>query len=112
MKWLKFLTTEKRGYWYDYYGDSYGNPVDDDSGDIYEFGNIYIETANKKYIFQKVSCAYLWVSEIIDYIENHKNEDMIFINLNELQKTQDGKYDEFEDYSYRHLKVELTKSRK
>ena len=82
-----------------YYGDEMGNPVTiaeeiiDDKEHFY--GNIFIVTPNKRYTYRKVFAAYAWVINILDYLEKHRNEENIFIDLNKLFHCQDGGFCEF-----------------
>lgn len=84
-----------------YNADRFGHPLADDSeevksGHYYDYGNIYFETAHKRYVIKRISCAYDWVAEILDYINNHKEEENIFIDMSCLNKAPDGHYYDFE----------------
>ena len=82
-----------------YYGDEQGNPVVfpetviDDREHFY--GNIFIETPNKRYSYHKIFAAYAWVIELLDYLEKHKNEENIFVNMHKLIPNPDGGFYEF-----------------
>lgn len=75
----------------DYYADKEGNILTeiDSLSNVYEYGDIIIQTSSTKYILKKVYTAYDYVSEIIRYIEKHRDDDVIFIDLYEL----DGRWE-------------------
>lgn len=84
-------------YTEDYDGDRFGNPVEQ-SVDSYTFGHLIIETHKKRYIFKKVYEAYSWACSIVDYIEEHKDDLHIFIDLNKLRSYIKDEYEEFEGF--------------
>ncbi len=75
-------------YTNDYYLDKEGALVLMDSGrtDVYEYGDIVIQTAATKYIIKKVYSAYDYAAKMIDYIGEHRNDDVIYINMYDLNE--------------------------
>lgn len=93
------INTEFFIYSENYLGDTNGNPIEDireNWSKGYDFGHIFIETPHKRYIFRKVIDAFSWVCFITEYIEKHKDDKNIFINLDELWSYSDGEFREFE----------------
>ena len=84
-----------------YDADRYGRPLASDSekvktGHCYDFGNIYFETAHKRYVIKRVCQTFDWVVELLDYIDDHKNEENIYIDMSRLKKCSDDGYLDFE----------------
>lgn len=74
-------------YSIDYYVDKDGTILTEtDRSDVYEYGDIIIQTPSTKYIMKKVYSAYDYAAQIIDYIEEHRNDDQIFIDMYKLNK--------------------------
>lgn len=71
-----------------------------------EEGDIIILTQSVKYYMEKVNVAYDWIEQILCYIDLHRNEENIFIDMNKLTEKSDGEFREFEGYL---TKVELIK---
>ena len=83
-----------------YPADEHGNEIDESdprykTGYFNECGDIIFETSSVKYIFKKVINSFLWIKEILDYINNHINDTNIIVDMNCLYKESDGGYREF-----------------
>lgn len=77
-------TTEVAIYTVDYYIDKEGNIFDNfPHGDVYEYGDLIIETPFKKYIYRRVYSAYQYCADIIRKINDQKMQPIISINLDE-----------------------------
>lgn len=72
-------------YTNDYYLDQDGNVLTDTARtDVYEYGDIIIQTSRVKYIFKKVYSAYDYAVRIMEYIKEHREDGVIYINMEEL----------------------------
>lgn len=80
-----------------YDADMFGHPLENisENTEIYEFGDITIETNTRRYTFTKVLEPYRWVSAMIDYISKHNSNQEIFIDMNCLLREFNGDYAEF-----------------
>ena len=76
--------TEFSIYTRDYYIDKEGVIFDEmPHGDVYEYGDLIIETPTAKYIFRRVYSAYQYCADIIRKINEQKMQPIISINLDE-----------------------------
>ena len=71
-------------YTNEYPADGRGNPLEEDDPrieewDFYEFGDLIIETANKKYVFKTINRAQKVVEELIDKISEMKNANEVLV---------------------------------
>ena len=74
----------------DYYVDKEGNVMSEtDKTDVYEYGDIIIQTSNARYIFKKVYSAYDYAVRIMEYIKDHQEENIIYVNMSELNENWD-----------------------
>ena len=74
----------------DYYVDADGNVLTDtDRTDVYEYGDIIIQTSHSRYIFRKVYSAYDYAARIMDYIKEHRGESIIYIDMEDLNENWD-----------------------
>jgi len=71
----------------DYYVEKDGTVVTEtDRTDVYEYGDIIIQTPSTKYILKKVYSAYDYAVRIMDYIKEHRNDGLIFVDMSDLNK--------------------------
>ncbi|MBP3448041.1 MAG: hypothetical protein J6K51_03365 [Clostridia bacterium] len=87
-------------YFESYEADRYGRPLSPDSeevknGQYYDFGHIIIETETKKYALKCVYEPYQWVAELLDYIDAHREEEHLLLDMSRLMKSGDD-FVEFE----------------
>ena len=75
-------------YTNDYFLDNDGNPVpmNTDRTDVYDYGDIIIQMVSTKYIIKKVYSAYDYAAKMINYIGEHRNDDVIYINMYDLNE--------------------------
>ena len=74
----------------DYYVDKKGNVLTEtDKTDVYEYGDIIIQTSHARYIFKKVYSAYDYAVRIMEYIKEHQGEKVIYINMSDLNENWD-----------------------
>ncbi len=79
------LTTEYSIYTNDYYVDDEGNVYEKtDRLDVYEYGDIVIETPTTRYTFYKVYAAYDYCAQILELIKKQCLRSVIHIQLEEL----------------------------
>lgn len=81
----------------DYYIDCEGNVFDKpalDKLDVYEYGDIIIQTARVIYIIKRIYSAYDYVANIIHYIDEHINDSIIKIDMSELNENWYDHHDE------------------
>lgn len=77
-------STEFAIYTRDYFIDKDGVVFDEIThGDVYEYGDLIIETPSVKYIFRRVYSAYQYCAEIIRKIHGQEMQLIISINLDE-----------------------------
>lgn len=75
----------------DYFVDDEGNILTEtDRTDVYEYGDIIIQTSHSRYIFKKVYSAYDYAVKIMDYIKEHQGENVIYIDMADLNKNWDN----------------------
>lgn len=71
----------------DYYIDDDGQRYDAmPHGNVYEYGDLIIETPQKRYIYRKVYSAYDYCVTLIQKIKEHKGDPVILIDLDELNE--------------------------
>ena len=71
----------------DYYVDKEGNVLTEtDKTDVYEYGDIIIQTSNSRFIFKRVYSAYDYAVRIMEYIKEHQGEDVIYIDMAKLNE--------------------------
>jgi hypothetical protein len=69
-------------YTKDYYIDRAGNIFEKaPSTDVYEYGDLYIETVSTRYIFRRVYAAYDYCARILDLLRKWNGEGSISIQL-------------------------------
>lgn len=74
-------------YTHNYELDKEGNLVEDLSrGDVYCYGDLFIETPNRKYVFNRLYAAYDYCAKIISSIEEQKNNPVIFVEMETLNE--------------------------
>ena len=74
----------------DYYVDKEGKVMTEtNKTDVYEYGDIIIQTSNARYIFKKVYSAYDYAVRIMEYIKDHQEENIIYVNMSELNENWD-----------------------
>ena len=64
-------------------------------------GHIIFETEYKRYILEAVRDPDYWILEILNYIELHRNEKNIIIDLFELQEDSNGALNDFQFFGCR-----------
>ena len=83
-------TMEYAIYTNDYYVDTEGNVLKEtDRGDVYDYGDIIIQTGNAKYFFQRVYAAYDYAVKMMEYIKEHLKDEIIYLNMAELNENWD-----------------------
>ena len=71
----------------DYFVDAEGNVLTDTNRkDVYEYGDIIIQTSHSRYVFRKVYSAYDYAVRIMEYIKAHQRENVIYIDMAELNE--------------------------
>lgn len=81
---IPIRNTEFSVYTKDYYIDKNGLVYAEmPHGDVYEYGDLIIETPTAKYIFRRIYSAYQYCAEIIRKINEQKMQPIISINLDE-----------------------------
>lgn len=74
----------------DYYIDKEGNVLTEaNKTDVYEYGDIIIQTSNSRYIFKRVYSAYDYAVQIMDYIKEHQGENIIYIDMANINENWD-----------------------
>ncbi len=88
-----------------YPADKYGRPLDEEkdaetikNGHFYEYGSIIVKTPQAKYELSGIYSAYEWVTELLDYINAHKREENIFVDMNMLIRDSEDGYREFDGF--------------
>lgn len=84
----------------EYPADEKGQIIDENdprinTGEYYEYGNLYVVTDKKKYVYKKVFSPFEFAVEIINYICEHVNEPNIVIDLDNLIKIREDLYLDF-----------------
>ena len=81
----------------DYFIDADGNVLTEiNRTDVYEYGDIIIQTSHSRYIFKKVYSAYDYAVRIMDYIKEHQGEDVIYIDMAKLNENWENHSGSFE----------------
>ena len=81
----------------DYFIDPDGNVLTETNRtDVYEYGDIIIQTSHSRYIFKKVYAAYDYAVRIMDYIKEHQGENVIYIDMAELNENWENHSGSFE----------------
>ncbi len=71
----------------DYFVDEQGNVLTETNRtDVYEYGDIIIQTSNSRFIFKKVYSAYDYAVRIMEYIKEHREERVIYIDMADLNE--------------------------
>lgn len=71
----------------DYYVDKEGNVFDKaPHTDVYEYGDLYIETVSTQYIFRRVYSAYDYCAKILELLRKWNGEGSISIRLESLNE--------------------------
>lgn len=74
-------------YTKDYFLDTDGNTYYEmPHDDVYEYGDLYIETTSTQYIFRRVYSAYDYCSKILDMLRKWNGEGFISIRLESLNE--------------------------
>ena len=77
-------------YTNDYFLDKDGNLVTEiGRTDVYDYGDLIIQTGSAKYIFKKVYSAYDYAVRIMEHIKAHREDKVIYINMEELNEFWD-----------------------
>ena len=72
-------------YTKDYFVDKAGNTYEKmPSTDVYEYGDLYIETPTTQYIFRRVYAAYDFCAKLLALLRNWNGEGSLSIHLEEL----------------------------
>lgn len=75
-------------YTKDYYVDQDGNTFDKaPSGEVYAYGDLYIETVSTQYVFRRVYAAYDYCATLLEMLREWNGEGSISIRLESLNKT-------------------------
>ena len=83
----------------DYVCDAGGNVITDSNrSDVYQYGDLIIQTSHAKYIFKKVYCAYDYAVRIMECIKNkyRQGESVIYIDMADLNEFWDDHAGTFE----------------
>ena len=76
-------------YTEDYYIDDDGQRYDVmPHGNVYEYGDLIIETPQKRYIYRKIYSAYDYCATLIQKIKEHRSDPVILIDLDELNEVR------------------------
>lgn len=81
----------------DYYIDTDGNVLTKaNKTDVYEFGDIIIQTSSSRYVFKKVYSAYDYAVRIMDHIKEHQGENVIYVDMADLNENWENHSGTFE----------------